>query len=209
MTEEKIESTQTEDDIQEELWATFHNINYGVEKVSKLSDGHHTFEELYDFRMAYNAALFNSWHRQGLYDVHKSFKHHEGDLCFGGGWFIVVAMLPTGQISNHYPEKYWGMFNIPTEPKAIYPFDGHTPKDVLDRLTQVCTVTDRGVDVPPYQQRVLDEKADLYMKISKLSFFLSTDPKLEEEDITLLKTQLRQMKEYFDTLCSRVARFQK
>jgi hypothetical protein len=190
------------------FWDSVRSANPGVDKVSDISDGHHTFDELYSFRLAYNAALFNAWHKQGLYDVHKSFKHHEGDLCFGGGWFIVVAMLPTGQISNHYPEKYWGMFNIPTEPKSIYPFDGHTPSDVLERLTTLC-VSGRGELVLPYQQRVLEERAELYEKISKLSFFLSTDPKLEEEDITLLKTQLCQMKDYFTTLSSRVSRFKK
>ena len=66
------------------------------------SDGYHTFNELYDYRRVYNAALFNEWASQGKYDVHKSWKHSDGKDCFGGGWFIVVAELPTGQASNHY-----------------------------------------------------------------------------------------------------------
>ena len=93
--------------------------------VSMLSDGYHSFGELYDFRMIYNACLFNEW-AKGFYDqngvidtrlpkhnVHKSKRHFDGELCFSGGWFIVVAILPTGQISNHYEEKYWDLFNIP------------------------------------------------------------------------------------------------
>lgn len=28
------------------------------------SDGYHTFNELYEFRMIYNAALFNDWAEQ-------------------------------------------------------------------------------------------------------------------------------------------------
>ncbi len=116
-----------------------------------ISDGYHTFGELYDFRKVYNAALFNEWANTNVsnimlmsnppkqkfepkYDVHKSWKHHDGELCFGGGWFIVVAILPTGQISNHYEAKDWDLFKIPETETAKYPFDGHTSEDVLERL---------------------------------------------------------------------------
>ena len=98
------------------------------------SDGFHTFKELYDFRMMYNAALFNEWALQKKYEVHKSWLHHDGELCLGGGWFIVVAILPTGQISNHYPSEQWDLFKIPETETALFPFDGHTSQDVLNRL---------------------------------------------------------------------------
>lgn len=97
------------------------------------SDGFHTFRELYEYRMLYNAALFNEWARLGLYDVHKSFHHSDGEPCFGGGWFIVVAQLPTGQISNHYKAIYWDHFYINYRRfSAVY--DGHTPAEVAKRL---------------------------------------------------------------------------
>lgn len=115
------------------------------------SDGFHTFDELYEFRKAFNAALFNEWAKQSeknsrwrphnneplyikKYDVHKSWRHNDGELCFGGGWFIVVAILPTGQISNHYHEADWNLFNIQALEKAKYPFDEHTSQDVIERL---------------------------------------------------------------------------
>lgn len=101
------------------------------------SDGYHTFKELYHFRMIYNAALFNEWYRTISYSVHKSKRHNDGELCLGGGWFIVVAMLPTGMISNHYELQHWDLFNIPSVEKAAFPFDGHTSKDVIDRLTDL------------------------------------------------------------------------
>ena len=105
-------------------------------RENDVSDGYHTFDELYKFRKMYNAALFNEWAVQGKYDVHKSKFHHDGEPCFGSdNWFIVVAMLPTGQISNHYKiDQDWDLFEIPETPKAKYEFDGHTPKDVLRRL---------------------------------------------------------------------------
>jgi hypothetical protein len=123
--EKLVESSQTETEINEDT-----------------SDGYHTFKELYEFRKAYNVALFNQWSSILVdftlkYDVHKSWKHHDGELCFGGGWFIVVAVLPTGQISNHYPASDWDFFKIPEVEKAKYEFDGHTGQDVIDRLLNI------------------------------------------------------------------------
>lgn len=99
------------------------------------SDGYHTFKELYEYRKIYNATLFNWWAKESRFDVHKSDRHSDGSLCFGGGLFIVVAELPTGQISNHYEMKDWDLFKcvvkeIPNE------YDGHTPEDVKNRLLQ-------------------------------------------------------------------------
>lgn len=99
------------------------------------SDGYHTFKELYEFRKLYNAALFNGWAEQRLFDVHKSKRHHDGEECFGGGWFIVMATLPTGQISNHYELKDWDLFQCDERERANE-WDGHTTQDVAKRLTE-------------------------------------------------------------------------
>jgi hypothetical protein len=101
--------------------------------MSQVSDGFHTFAELYRYRAAYNAAAFNAWHRLGLFDVHKSMYHHDGTRCFDGDWFIVVAQLPTGQISNHYRADQWGLFQIPARLLAAK-WDGHTPEQAVERL---------------------------------------------------------------------------
>lgn len=103
-------------------------------KPSSISDGYHTFNELYEFRKVYNATLFNEWIRSGKYQVHKSKKHYNGEDCFGGGWFIVTALLPDGQISNHYEMKDWDLFHCPSYEKPLWKFDGHTAKDVVERL---------------------------------------------------------------------------
>ena len=104
------------------------------------SDGYHTFKELYEFRKVYNAALFNEWAKlYSDYDVHKSWKHNDGELCFGGGWFIVVAILPDGQISNHYKAEDWDLFKIPEVEKAKYEFDGHTSADTIKRINGIYT----------------------------------------------------------------------
>jgi len=100
------------------------------------SDGYHTFKELYEFRKIYNAVLFNEWTSGGKYQIHKSKKHSDGEECFGGGWFIVMATLPTGQISNHYELKDWDLFEC-EERELADKWDGHTSQDVLTRLSSL------------------------------------------------------------------------
>lgn len=101
--------------------------------TGETSDGNHTFNELYYYRMLYNAALFNEWAYSHRFHVMKSKKHSDGELCFGGGWFVVVAFVPGGQITNHYEMKHWGMFKIP-EVVMAPAWDGHTPAQAAKRL---------------------------------------------------------------------------
>ena len=100
--------------------------------MGEVSDGYHTFNELYYYRMLYNAAFFNllpkGW-------VHKSKRHHTGEECFGGGWFVVMANLPTGQISNHYELKDWDLFKVP-EKEFADEWDGHTPQEAAERIKE-------------------------------------------------------------------------
>jgi hypothetical protein len=107
------------------------------DQIGTLSDGFHTFDELYEFRKMYNAAAFNAWAKAGLYDVHKSKHHSDGIACYGGKWFIVMAILPTGQVSNHYKLEDWDLFQCPEELIVKFPYDGHTAKHVLKRLEDV------------------------------------------------------------------------
>ena len=95
-------------------------------------DEYHTLEELYEYRMLYNAHAAQGWLSAGI-PVVKSWHHSDGEECFGGGWFIVTAQLPTGQVSNHYPAKDWDLFNVPWVDVAPE-WDGHTPQQAADRL---------------------------------------------------------------------------
>ena len=128
----------------------------------EISDGYHTFNELYYYRMLYNAAFFNMLPKEW---VHKSKKHNDGEECFGGGWFIVMANLPTGQISNHYELKDWDLFQIP-EKEVADEWDGHTPQEATERLhkflleKQGQTFTKKDVD-DAYLKGVCDTKHEL------------------------------------------------
>ena len=124
-----------------ELDALRREVEAGKKIDGSTSDGYHTFDELYEYRKLYNAALFNEWWalRETLYgfqfNVHKSKRHSDGELCFGGGWFIVQATLPTGQISNHYKLDDWDLFKCEEREQADT-YDGHSPSDVAIRLAQ-------------------------------------------------------------------------
>lgn len=73
-----------------------------------------------------------------ILNVHhiESRKHSDGEKCFGSDdWFIVMAILPTGQVSNHYKSKYWDLFDV-LERETAFEYDGHTPNEAADRLEQ-------------------------------------------------------------------------
>ena len=111
------------------------NLETSNDFVGDLNDGYHSFNELYEYRKLYNAAFFNELVKNNVCKVHKSKKHSDGEECFGGGWFIVMADLPTGQISNHYELKDWDLFICPEQEYADK-WDGHNPKDVINRLKE-------------------------------------------------------------------------
>ena len=111
--------------------------------MGEVSDGYHTFNELYYYRMLYNAAFFNLLPKEW---VHKSKRHHTGEECFGGGWFIVMANLPTGQISNHYELKDWDLFQVP-EKEFADEWDGHTPQEAAERLHKYLQQKQKEVDL--------------------------------------------------------------
>lgn len=96
--------------------------------TNEVSDGYHTFGELYDHRYLLFIALMihnktNSW---------ISKYHHDG-TCLEG-WFIAGMNLPS-LITYHLPDSLWYLVenNITILEKAPE-WDGHTFKDVLDRL---------------------------------------------------------------------------
>lgn len=98
----------------------------------EISDGYHTFHELYQHRRALNVALFHAYAEHCI----KSRKHFDGTM-FEGGYFIVMMTHPiVGQISYHYQLKHWDEFRIP-EVELAPKHDGHTPQDTIERLLRL------------------------------------------------------------------------
>ena len=98
--------------------------------IGELSDGYHTFNGLYYQRMVLFAALV----KQNKDKAWKSLRHEDGELCFGGGWFIVGIDTPSGSYTYHYEDNFWSMFDCQELPVAKH-WDGHTEKDVTRLLS--------------------------------------------------------------------------
>lgn len=95
-----------------------------------ISDGYHTFGELYDHRIALFLALCR--HRG---DAWKSRVHSDGTSF--DGWFIVgIGRIPGEQITYHLPNARWDEATM-SETVMPPPFDGHTAADVLVRLSEL------------------------------------------------------------------------
>lgn len=97
--------------------------------VEKMSDGYHTFADLYEQRLILSAALAknnpNAW---------KSKRHEDGNVPFGGGWFIMGFDTYEGCYTYHYELKDWDLFQCEELDKGK-PWDGHTSKDVRRLLS--------------------------------------------------------------------------
>ncbi len=102
----------------------------GVADIDDLSDGFHTFRQLYYQRMMLFAVIV----KQNKDRAWKSFRHEDGEYCFGGGWFIVGIDTPEGSYTYHYENEYWDMFDCVDLPRAKH-WDGHTEKDVTRLLS--------------------------------------------------------------------------
>ena len=98
--------------------------------IGDLSDGYHTFNGLYYQRMVLFAALV----RQNRDKAWKSYRHEDGELCFGGGWFIVGIDTPEGSYTYHYESKDFNLFDCEELPVGKH-WDGHTEADVTRLLS--------------------------------------------------------------------------
>lgn len=103
-----------------------------IKDIGDLSDGYHTFNQLYHQR----AVLFATIVNQNKDKSWKSFKHSDGKYCFDsdGEWFIVGIDTPKGSYTYHYEKSYWDMFKC-QELECGKEWDGHTEEDVTRLLS--------------------------------------------------------------------------
>lgn len=111
-------------------------------EIGKVSDGYHTFDELYEHR----CLLFLAWQKYfPSYRAWKSRKHNDGSSF--EGWFIAGVDLGAsgGQITYHIPETYWDLCRAP-ERETAPEWDGHTSADVIERLRDWLALNWRAFD---------------------------------------------------------------
>lgn len=96
----------------------------------QVSDGYHTFAELYDHRCLI-------WMNLLLANKNQAFKTWMDDKgAKMEGWFIAGMNTEHGQITYHLPEELWSFLNI-AEVVQNADYDGHTSKDTVKRLMQL------------------------------------------------------------------------
>jgi hypothetical protein len=114
------------------------------------SDGYHTFNELYYHR----CVLFSVICNRNAEIAWKSKKHHDGSMY--DGMFIVGIETPAGQCTYHYDLEHWDLFHVKELEQAPV-WDGHTPDDVLKRLS----AWGRAAQVKVMMQHYADVKMEL------------------------------------------------
>lgn len=105
-----------------------------IKDIGDLSDGFHTFNGLYYQRMILFATLVKAYKDRAW----KSLRHESGELCFGGGWFVVGIDTPEGSYTYHYENKYFDLFDCEILDYGKH-WDGHTEKDVTRLLSLTST----------------------------------------------------------------------
>jgi len=98
--------------------------------IEDMSDGYHTFRDLYYQRMV----LFATIVKQNKELAWKSLRHEDGELCFDGDWFIVGITTPEGEYTYHYKIEYFNLFDCVELERGKH-WDGHTEKDVTRLLS--------------------------------------------------------------------------
>ena len=127
-----------------------------VDEINDVSDGFHTFRQFYYQRMMLFAAIV----KQNKDKAWKSLRHEDGELCFGGGWFIVGVDTPEGSFTYHYEDNYFSLFDC-EELERGKCWDGHTEKDVT-RLLSLSFPQPEPCEDAVSRADVLECFADLY-----------------------------------------------
>jgi hypothetical protein len=106
-----------------------------------ISDGCHTFDELYEHRITLFIALCKRLQKDFLketmadskYVPWRSHLHSDGTLF--NGWFILgIGERKGEQITYHLPMDRWEKCGFVETLARAPEYDGHTPEDVLKRL---------------------------------------------------------------------------
>ena len=117
------------------------------EHCGSVSDGNHTFFEMYRHRAVLTAALFNSYPDMAW----KSKLHADGSMF--DGYFIVGMDTPEGQATYHYELSRWDMFRVRELERAPV-WDGHTGLEAFLRIRR--TFCDEGLQGYVNSKKLID-----------------------------------------------------
>lgn len=94
----------------------------------EISDGYHTFDELYYHRMVLFSIICNE-HK----DISWKSKQHDDGTMFDDS-FIAGITTPQGDYTYHYHMDHWDMYDV-RELEHAPKYDGHKPSDITRLLS--------------------------------------------------------------------------
>jgi len=94
------------------LKLALYNAIKSITNTNEIKDYSHSMGDLYYHRMLLTRALLHS-HKEKAW---KSKKHDDGEMI--PGFFIVGLTTKDGDITYHYEEKYWDLFEVQELKKA-------------------------------------------------------------------------------------------
>ena len=109
-------------------------------KTGEISDGYHTFDELYQHRCTLFLALMKMAPEKAWF----SLLHDDGSKF--DGWFVAGLSTPSGTVTYHLSLDLWPIA-CATKAKQLEKaprWDGHTSSDVVKRIQSF--VTDGWMD---------------------------------------------------------------
>lgn len=124
-------------------------INKLIQKASKdkmisvkdISDGHHTFKELYRQRMILFSVICSMFPELSW----KSKKHfdEENDPMFNG-CFIVGINTPQGPATYHFKMEFWSLFEV-EEIERAPKYDLYSPDEVMTRIESLKSLNGKPI----------------------------------------------------------------
>lgn len=116
----------------------------GLLDSAQVSDGYHTFEDLYNHRHRLFIALCRQMHlrykssvsERNHYNPIWHYQTSQGEDGHFEGYFLMGIHTEYGkQISYHLPDRFINEISLFSNKMCIKPtWDGHTSQDVLERL---------------------------------------------------------------------------
>lgn len=123
-----------------------------LQEAGKISDGYHTFDELYQHRVRLFTCLMHA-HKNRAWWSHK---HSDGSQW--DGWIIAGILTPRGMVSYHLPVTEVEHLPEGIELEEGRLWDGHTAEDVLKRLPSLnfgqTDGTALAIDTPVGEQAI-------------------------------------------------------
>lgn len=113
-----------------------------IPNTTDASDGSHTFDELYEHRYRLFIALCKQLKENSVAKVWRS-KEHAIDVegkqqgMYEGYFIMGIGQTQGEMITYHLPLSLWEATNFAYTFDTAYEWDGHTSKDVLERIKRL------------------------------------------------------------------------